>query len=250
MTPRPSPAPTAILDVADSRPNPNSRMATIRVNLMPDEVVVARRTEKLRRQIVIALGALLAALVLWFGFSWLQTSSAENDLSAAQRNATKLQEQQTQYHDLTVAQSVTAAVNGQLSRLMVGDLSWKDMLATLRAQARADVAVNEVVGAITSGAAASNTMTPASGPAVLNTTGKAAVGQLTITGTAKDKNAVAAFVDRLATVKGLAAPYVVNVSADQTGHTIYTVQVLLTTDALGGRYAVSAGIPSTTAGGN
>jgi hypothetical protein len=71
---------------------------------------------------------------------------------------------------------------------------------------------------------------------VLNQSGKLQVGSLTIIGTAPDKNAVAAYIDSLAKVAGLAAPYPASLAT--TGHTLtFSASVIITSDALGGRYA-------------
>ncbi|MGN6606222.1 MAG: hypothetical protein ACTHMS_04330 [Jatrophihabitans sp.] len=251
---RPSPAPVALADPADARPSPNSRLVAIRANLMPDEIVVARRTDQLRRHVIIALSALLAFLLFWYGLSWWQTNSAEDDLTSAQQQTVALQDQQHRFAPLTEAQRVSSTVAVQLHKLMTGDLSWKDMLATLRSQAGADVTLLNVTGTIISGAGASVATNTSSGIAVLNTSGKPVVGSLTITGRASDKDAVAAYVDRLATVKGLATPYPANVTVILNGVS-FTVQAVLTTDVLGGRYAAApaatgaTGTTGTTAGG-
>ena len=80
--------------------------------------------------------------------------------------------------------------------------------------------------------------------AVLNQTGKPAIGTLSVTGTARDPRSVAAYADQLATVKGLTAPLISSVTS--TDHTLtFTVDLIVTTEAFGGRYAVSPGTTST-----
>lgn len=234
---RPSPAPAVL---ADARPTPNLRSVTIRANLLPDEVVVARRTEGLRRHVVVALGALVAVLVAWYGLTWWQTHSADRDLDAANAHAAQLQGQQRQYSQLITAQSDISGIHQQLSVLMNGDTPWKPMLAAVRSQATG-LTLTNIDATVTTGAAAIAGGTTAGavpgGIAVLNQSGRTQIGTLAITGTAKDKQAVAGFVDRLAGLRGLATPYPANLSADSTGTLTFTVDVVLTTDALGGRFA-------------
>lgn len=248
MAPRPSPTPGG----AAFDPTPNSRVVAIRANLMPDEVLVARRTEKLRRHVVVGLAATLGLLLALYALSWWQTSAAEDDREAAQAQSVALKDQQRTYKPLVDAQNTVSTVEAQLRRLMVGDLQWTDMLTTLRKQAGSDVEVTNVVGTISSGAAgaAGSNGNNGGGIGVLNNSGKPQTGTLTISGSAKDKRAVAAYVDRLEKVKGLATPYISNVTNDQTGDLLYTISVVVTTDALGGRYAAPAPVttPSTTGG--
>lgn len=78
---------------------------------------------------------------------------------------------------------------------------------------------------------------------MLNQSGVTPVGTLAITGTAREKRAIAAFVDKLGSMRGLATPYLASVSTDASGVLTFTVDVVVTTDALGGRFA------ATTSGG-
>ena len=72
-----------------------------------------------------------------------------------------------------------------------------------------------------------------------------AYGTVAINGSAPSKGAVAAFVDRLAGIRGLAAAFPASV-AGSNGQFTFSVNVLLTSDALGGRFALK----TSTTGGN
>lgn len=235
---------------ADPRPAGDVRLVRIRANLMPDEVVIARRTEALRRQILFALLIVLALLIAWFGVTWWQTHSSNNDLSDANHRQTALQQQTLQYGSLVQAQNDVTSIDGQLNKLMVGDLPWRTMLATLRSKAPSGVELTNVVGAITSGAAATSvpgqTASSNQGYGVFNLSGQQAVGTLTITGTAHDKKSIAQYLDTLAGVKGLAAPTPTNITTTANNQINFTVSVIITSDALGGRYAQTAQTPSAT----
>lgn len=240
---RPSPVSSAPVDV---RPTPNLRSVAIRANLLPDEVVVARRTETLRRHVVIALGALVALLVAWFGLTWWQTRSADSDLAAANGRATQLQSEQRQYSTLLTAQSTVETIQQQLSGLMSGDLPWRTLLQQVRSRA-AGVSLTDIGADVTTTAASlaggSSGGSAGGGISVLNQSGVTPVGTLAITGTAREKRAIAAFVDKLGSMRGLATPYLASVSTDASGVLTFTVDVVVTTDALGGRFA------ATTSGG-
>ena len=233
--------------VTDAPPPPSApdapmRYATIRANLLPDELIATRRVSVLKRRIAIGLAGLLVLLILGYGVSWWQTSSSHDGLAAAQRDTTALLNKQNSYTPLVDAQNQSATIQTALRKLMVGDLSWTDMIAVLAKSAGGGVLISQISGQLTAGAAAGAAPT-SGGFGVLNETGKQAVGSITLTGTAPDKNAVAAFVDKLSVVPGLAAPFPASVSAvndNGVGSVQYSVSVLITSDALGGRYSQPA----------
>jgi Tfp pilus assembly protein PilN len=228
---------------APKTPASDLRFVAIRANLLPDEVVSARQAEVVRKQVLLALVVVLVLLLGWFGLSWWQTSSANGDLDSSQRQGIALQNQQAQFAPLVKVQSDVADIQSELQRLMIGDLSWKRMLTTLRAEAPTGVTITSVSGTLTVLAAAASGQLDAT---ILNASGKPTVGLLTVSGTAPDKRSVAAYADRLATVPGLTAPLISSVEA--TAHPItFTVTVVITSDALGGRHAIVT-VPTTTGG--
>ena len=224
-----------------SAPNAPMRYATIRANLLPDEVIASRRLAELKRRIGIGLAALLVLLLVGYGYSWWQTSSAQGDLASARHGTTALQQKQNSYLPLVTAQTQSAAIQTALRKLMVGDLSWTDMLGVLAKEgAKNGIVIADISGTLTAGAVSGSTQPGSAGFSVLNQTGKQSVGTMSIVGTAPDKSAVAAFVDNLSKVPGLAAPFpasVTSVNDNGVGSVLYTLSVIITSDALGGRYA-------------
>lgn len=216
---------------APPRPGPGGaiRFVPIRADLMPLEVLSKRQTEVVRKQVTLALVVVAGLLLAWFGLSWLQTSSARGDLSDAQTRRTALQNQQKQFAPLVTAQTEAQAIQAKLQTLMVGDLSWKELLTKLRGAAPAGLTLTTVTGSVT---------TPSSTTAPTTAVTAAGVGQLTLTGSAHSKNSVAAYSDRLATVPGLAAPLITNVTTTNSSVT-FSMTVAITAAALGGRYASS-----------
>ena len=214
------------------------RFVAIRANLMPEEVLSARQVVVVRKQVLLGLVAVVVALIAWYALSWWQTSSANSALEDTQRQGLALQSQQNQYTPLVQAQGQIANIRTQLEQLMVGDLPWKTMLTSVRGAAPAGLAVQSVAGAITP-----STGTPV--PNLLNDTGTASVGTLTISGTAPDKRTVAAYADALAKIKGVTAPLISDVQAS-TRPVTFTITAAITTDALGGRYST----PTVATGGN
>jgi Tfp pilus assembly protein PilN len=231
LPPTPAPEPRT----TSKTPN---RFVSIRASLLPPEIIDKRRLAVLKKRILIALTTLVALLAAWYAFALLQTSQANSDLSSAQSKTRALQAQQRDFGPLVAAQAQSAAIRDQLTKLMVGDVQWKDMLATLRASATRGVQITTVSATMTSGATVTSGV--AGGLGVLNQSGKQPVGTLSINGSAPDKNAVAAYIDGLSKVTGLAAPFPASVTGDK-GSVTFTANVIITSDALGGRYAPTQG---------
>jgi Tfp pilus assembly protein PilN len=222
------------------------RAVGVFANLLPDEVVASRRARVVKRNVLLALAATLFVLVTAFGFTWWQTQRAQGELSAAQDQAIAWQHRQREFQPLVTAQGQSAEIESSLGKLMVGDLQWTHLLDTVRASARHGISITGLSGTVTAGAAApqAGTSGPSGGLDVLNRTGQLQVGTMTISGTAPDKNTVAAFVDTLGQVPGLAAAFPASVTTT-SGKLTFSVEVILTSDALGGRFAVK---PVTTGG--
>jgi len=208
----------------------------VRANLLPQDIIDKRRLRETKRVMAIGLAVLVVLLVAWYGFAMLQTRQAKSDLSSAQETTISLQHQQQQFGPLVAAQAQSAAIKSELTKLMVGDLQWKDLLATVRSNAKGGVVITGVSATMTSGAASAPGNVTALGLGVLNQSGKQQVGTLTIDGTAPDKNAVAAYIDSLAKVTGLASPFPASLTG-QKGALTFSASVIITSDALGGRYA-------------
>lgn len=214
---------------------PMPRMLAVRADLLPDEIVIARRERATQRRVVIGLALVLASLIAGYGFSWLQTHNANDDLSAAQNQIVTLTQKQQEFGPLVQAQAKSAQVQDMLSGLMANDLDWAKLLADVRSKASDGVAIANITGTVSTAASVGAVSPTGGGLGVLNASGQAQIGTLTISGSAPSKDAVAAFVDRLGGVTGLAAAFPANV-AGNNGQYTYSVNVLLTSDVLGGRF--------------
>lgn len=215
----PPPAPVA-------RTAPGTRFVNVRADLLPAEIVSKRQTEVVRRQVVLGLCVVVVLLVAWFGVTWWQTEAADGDLSDAQQQTHSFQQQVASFGPLVTMQNQTQALEDELHKLLTGNLSWHTMLTTLRGVAPAGVSLTSVAGTINTG---TTTTTPAVQP-VLNQTGKQAVGQLTLAGTADSLNAVAAYADKLASVPGIATPRITSIAAGDHART-WGITAIITSDA-------------------
>jgi Tfp pilus assembly protein PilN len=225
--------------VTRPRPGDEARVVTVFANLLPEEVVAGRRLRALQRNIVFGLFGLVVVLVAVYALSWWQTENSRTDLNDQQQRTTALQNRLKDYGPLLKAQTEAAGISQTLSTLMANDLSWRDLINRLQKQAHGDVVITGVSGSVidpTSG-------TGPSGLALLNDTGKTVVGTLTITGNSHDKRSLAAFVDRLASVRGMTVPLPASITAEQSPLT-YSISALITADALGGRFTQTPPAPA------
>jgi Tfp pilus assembly protein PilN len=230
--PTPSPEPV-------HTPSGPIRYVAVRANLLPDELVTSRRSGALKHRVLAGLGAVLAIMIVWYGITLWGTSSARHDLSTAKNQNKTMQAQQTKYDKLVQAQQQSTAIKGALAQLMSGDLQWKDMLAALRGAAPHGVKIDSISGTTGAAAGAANGAAGSAGLGVFNTTGKANVGTLTITGTAPNKDQVAAFVDSLSAVQGVTAVYPTSATTAGSGVS-FAISALITSDALGGRFSTQS----------
>lgn len=214
------------------------RTASVFANLMPFEVIATRRSRQAQRRVLIALLGVVVLVVLSFAATWLQTRNAQSTLSDEQSRTKTLINEQRSFSALVSAQTETTRMRATLQTLMIGDVQWTPLLQKLEASTPRGVALTDVTGTITSGAAAGSGSATgtAAGLAVLNNTGELQIGTLTLTGTAPDKNSVAAMVDKLTSIQGLAAPFPANVSGGR-GNVTFSINAILTSKLLGGRFS-------------
>ena len=217
------------------------RMVRVSANLLPDTVIAARRLGKLKRKLGLGLLGLVGVLLLGYGWSWWQTHSARSDLNSAQNRNTAMHSQLSAFTPLLNAQTQQASITTNLRQVMATDIQWRDLWNSVKAKAEPGVQLTGFT------AQTSLVSTSGGGLNVLNHTGLLPIGTLSITGTATDSRAVATFVDGLAVTPGLASPIPVNVSGAKSG-VAFTVSVLLTSDALGGRFSTPA--PAAATGGH
>lgn len=233
---------TATLSTAPEAEQPELdplRLLPITANLLPPEITDARRTRKVRRVAAAIVAGALVLTAVWYFVAKQQTSHAQSSLDQAEQQSVSLTHKEASYANLVKVQADAAAINTKLSALMANDLQWWQLLPALNAAAPAGVTLTSVSGTLATAGAASATPVP-------GTTGPAAVGSLTISGTAPDKNSIAAFLDALSLVKGLSNPYTSGAQSG-TGSTLtFSMHADINSTALGGRFVTASPTPSAT----
>jgi hypothetical protein len=198
-------------------------------DLMPQEVIDSRRGRKVRRRVLIALVVSVMLLAGWYAAATVEAVSARHDLVMAEDATRDITRQQGQFRKLVDAQTGSDTIRTQLETLLADDLRWSRLLGSLRAAAPAGVTVDVVIGALDTDDAGAADGT--------------SVGTVTLSGTAPDKRAVAAYVDALARVPAVTNPFPTDAN-DESGTVGYTIRLGIAESALGGRYTTPSPTPS------
>jgi hypothetical protein len=223
-------------------PQRAGRIPTISASLLPEEIIAARRGRRVLVLVVVLVVLVAGLCAAWFTLAYREKQAAGRDLDAASTAVTDLRRKQSTYSKTVQVQNEITALGGQLKVVMANDLDWSALLDTLRvAGAPSSIQVDGVNGRLsgTDGAdtAQSNTLP---GPSTV-----ASIGSLTVTGSAPDKQAVAAYVDALAKEAVMANPYITTVATDDKSGVTFSLTVDITQTALCGRFTD----PCKTAGG-
>jgi hypothetical protein len=217
------------------------RVLSIAANLLPIEIIDARRANKTRWLVVVLLMILLGSLVAWDVAARQRTSSAQSSLADLQDQAKAVNRQANlpAYQGINAAKNQTAAINGQLNELMTQDLPWWQVTPAMSAAAAtAHVVITDFNGSLDSAMPGTAT-TPAAGSAqVPGVAGPESIAQVRINGEAANKPSIALFLDALAKTTGFTDPYLTGAVAENGGYH-FTVQVEVTTAYFKGRFSTN-----------
>jgi Tfp pilus assembly protein PilN len=215
---------------ATTPPERPTRYLTIAANLLPPEVALGRRARTARRLVLTGLTIFVVMLAGWYGVAVVQTAVADTALRSTQDEATSLLNQQKKYGELVKVQAESRAIQTDLAALLAEDLQWSRLLIALQAAAPSGIRITGVNGTVTSFAGESN-----SGDRLPSSSKEKNIGTLVISGSGRDKQMVAAYVDALANVPGLANPMLGNATVEGA-EVKFNVQLDILASALDGRY--------------
>ncbi|OLB77079.1 MAG: hypothetical protein AUI14_17160 [Actinobacteria bacterium 13_2_20CM_2_71_6] len=205
------------------------RIPPIAANLLPQEIVESRRARRVRRLVVSALAVVVVLLAGWYGLASYETAAARSGLAGAESEAQRLVQQQHNYAELVGTQTESKAITAQLATLLADDLQWSHLITSLQQAAPGGVQVTGVTGVLATAANGGGATTRVAG------TTEKPVGTLTVTGVGGTNDVVAAYVDALGKVCGLANPLLAGATQAKDG-VQFTVRLDITKAALGGRH--------------
>jgi Tfp pilus assembly protein PilN len=221
------------LDPATS-PQRAMRVLPIAAHLLPDELMATRRGKRVRSWVIVILGIVAVLLGSWYAFVSLEVQNAEDELAGVALEQVVLQKKQTEFRQVTDVRAESAAIEGQLAKLLAEDLRWSTLLDTLRTTGTdSAIKITAVSGALSSsasgGGAAPTDRLPSTGT-------HRVIGTMTVTGDAPDKNSVARYVDALGKVNLFANAFLTNAAESAENKVQFTLSVDITDAALGGRF--------------
>ncbi|GIE88086.1 hypothetical protein [Actinoplanes regularis] len=217
---------TALMPLDPSvSPQQAARILPIRANLLPTDISDGRRARRTRAVVLVAVVVVLALLGSWYWQVVSLQQEAETDLELVTQQVVRAQRDQSKYKDLNTTKNTNKVLSGQLRTLMADDLAWQTLLDLVRTTgADAEARATKIDGSLSEDGTAG---------------GGDVIGHLSVTGTAKDKKAVAAYMKALAglTKKGIADPFVTNVSDADGGGVDFSLTASITKTALCGRFS-------------
>jgi hypothetical protein len=208
-------------------------------NLLPPELLEARRANAVRRLVAIASVVVLVLALLGFGYAKWRAHTASDALTRAQDTTQSLMIEQRKYNEVVQIQGTLSEVQTQIRQLMGNDVQFANLDAALRVTLLPGMAISQLTAAINTGAAA-GAVAPTSGSgansgSVLNTAPARAIGTITLTGTAVHFSDVSGYIDRLGTVKGITSVYPIS-NAVTEGGVQFSLQITITDLSLSHRY--------------
>jgi Tfp pilus assembly protein PilN len=213
-------------------------------NLIPPELLQARRARALRKMVTAVLCLLLVLAGAGTGYAMYRSHQASQSLAAEQSRTSQLIIEKNRYSDVTEIQGNVTQVKGQLAMLMGMDVDAAAMIDSLLGQLPAGASVTQLALTL---AAPTPTAANNNGASALDTSGQSHIGTITISGEALTVNDVALFVNRLSALKGLVTPYPTANTVNDTG-VQFTVQLAVNDSVLSHRYDASSDAGSATGG--
>jgi hypothetical protein len=208
----------------------------IAADLIPPELINARRLKVIRRLLAAGVGALLVICAGGYYLAAQENASASSALASVQDRTAQLEGVGRGYADLVTIQGSIRQVRAQIAQLMTGDVDLAALMGELRSNLPATMTItDEAVTVSVAGVAGADSSTAASG---LDTSGLPRIGTVTITGTGQSVDDLPDYIDRLNSVTGLVDVLpVANTLADPSG-TDFTVTMGLTSALLSHRFDV------------
>ncbi len=223
-------------------PQWSTRILTISANLLPEEIVAARQARRTRAWVIVAVVVVACMCAAWFAYALYEKQEADKELAAAATTVTDLQRDQREFSETVRVQSDTAQLTEQLTTVMAKDLDWAALLAALRSAGTPSRIALTGINSTLNDTDAATTSNP-----LPRTEAVGSTGQITLTGGAPDKKAVAAYADALAKQSVVTNPYITNVTNVTDGNGVtFSLKADLPQTSLCGRFTAKC----KTSGGN
>jgi hypothetical protein len=217
------------------------------VNLLPPEVLAARRIRVIRKLIVSAVGVIVFIAALAYGYAYWQVHTASNQLAAAETQTAQLHRSQLKYTPVVALQAQTSHIKDELAGATATNVDLPILVGKLVALSPDPNQLAKVDVEVTAAAPASSAVSSTSGTGSLDTSGRLHIGTVTITGAATSMGQVSRYVHRLDQVPGVVEVFPLSAQADSR-LLDFTIEMTMTDQLLTGGSAAPSGV--STVGGN
>lgn len=206
-----------------------------RVNLLPPEIIEGRRFRRTQVKLAVVVGAVLLAGLGATVWSQYQVSMARSEHEVVQARTEQLRTQAAAYAEVPTVLAQVDAATAARERAMATDVLWYRYLDELAVSTPTSVWLGTLNLTMTDGASAANSD-------ALTASG---LGEVVVTGTAKQMPEVASWLTSVSTVRGmdvsrlqsaLRKEEAATASAAKSTSVTFTSAVTITVDALSHRY--------------
>lgn len=218
----------------------------ITTNLLPPEIVIARRIQVLRKMVVSSVLLVLLVGAGGYFYALSQKDDASSELGAAQTQTAVLRAQQAKFSEVVMITADTQAVTSQLTTVLQPDVDMKALLSKVIGASPPGGKVTSLQVQITGVSAVASATT--SGAGALDNSGRVHVGTASITGDARNLSDVAAYVAKLNRLPGIVTAFPSSQTSDSRTVT-YTIQMTLTDQVFSHRYdSLASGVAAPQGG--
>jgi type IV pilus assembly protein PilN len=211
----------------------------IAADLIPPELISARRLKALRKLLAAGVVALVAVCAAGFYLAARENAAAAADLASVEEQTAQLEEVGRGYSDVVLIQGSVTQIQSQIAQVMGGDVDLAALMGALQSNLPTTMTIEAEAIVISSAGVAGAAGATGSG---LDTSGLPRIGTITMSGTGQTLDDLADYIDRLRKVTGLVdvIPVSNTISESGTG-TQYSITIGLTDPLLSHRFDVGAG---------
>lgn len=218
-------------------------------NLLPPEVVAARRAKAVRKLVLLALAGIVVLAAAGFAFASWRVRSANAELLAQQARTTQLQAAQAKYDVVVRLQADIGHVNDELAGLLASSVDMPSFVNELVTASPRPSGLAKLEVDLTSASSTTTTSLASTGSddGVLDTSGRTHIGTATVSGVVRSIDDVARYVTKLSRLPGVVEVFPLSQQSDG-GLVTYSIEMTMTDQLVAGRSTSSN--PTATTGGN
>ena len=207
-------------------------------DLIPPELINARRLTVLRKLMVVGVVVLLGVCAGGYYLAARDNTAASADLASAQDRTLQLEAQSRSYAGVVQIQGSVSLVQAQIATVMSGDVDLVALMGQLESNLPKTMTIGQESIVISPAGVAAGSGTPTS--AGLDTSGLPRIGSITLSGTGKTLDDLSDYVDRLHAITGLVDVVPISNTKSSAGAgTQYNMQIGLTNALLSHRFVAA-----------